>query len=97
MKILILSALSLALLAPASVAQASSRPSETSELHARFDPGLEALRAGGPQEASALRTDEREALREAEAADPALADLRAGGVIEILLILVLILLLLRLL
>src|SRR5690349_9978998 len=87
---------SLALLAPASAAQAISRPSEASELRARSDPGLLSLRGGRVQQATRLGEDERASLREAEAASPELSELRAGGVIELLLIIVLVLLILTL-
>jgi len=94
---------SLALLAPASAAQAISRPSEASELPseaselwARSDPGLLSLRGGRVQQATRLGESERASLREAEAASPELSELHAGGVIELLLIIVLVLLILTL-
>jgi hypothetical protein len=55
------------------------------------------LRAGQVQESTPLPAKERAALRAAEATSPGLADMRAGGTIEVLLIIVLILLILVLL
>lgn len=92
MKHLIYLLLSLALLAPASAAQVISRPSESSELRARFDPGLLSLRGGCVQQEGGLSLSERAALCKAEAASPELSDMRAGDTTEVLLIIVIVLL-----
>lgn len=92
MKLPIYLLLSLALLAPASAAQRVSRPSESSELHARCDPSLLSLRGGSVQQEGGLSENERAALCKAEAASPELSDLRAGDTTEVLLIIVIVLL-----
>jgi hypothetical protein len=70
--------------------QASGRridPALAEDLRSRGDPGLDALRAGRVDAPRLPPIDERLALREAEAGNAALLDLRAGdGVTTVLII-----------
>jgi hypothetical protein len=68
----------------------TSAPAE--ELRARFDPSLEDLKAGRARDFDRLHRDDRANLQAAQDQSPALLDMRAGGAIEILLVVALVLL-----
>jgi hypothetical protein len=53
-------------------------PAESAALHARFDPSLAGLRAGGVAGPADLAPHERAALAAAEQRSPGLAELRGG-------------------
>ena len=54
------------------------QPAESAALHARFDPSLAGLRAGGFAAPAEFSAHERAALATAQDRSPALADMRGG-------------------
>ena len=67
------------------------------ELRSRCDPGLESLRAGRAREDDRLTADDRANMLAAQERSAELLDMRAGGAVEILLVVALVLLILMLL
>ena len=73
----------------------TSRPIERAEeLKALCDPSLEGLRGGRSRQSDRLREDDRKELLAAQDRSPELLDLRAGGAVEILLVVAIVLLIL---
>jgi hypothetical protein len=73
----------------------ASRTSDpVQELRARCDPGLESMRAGRVRESDRLTIDDRANLLAAQERSAELLDMRAGGAVEVLLIVALVLLIL---
>jgi hypothetical protein len=88
--------LALVLLAPGAATRPLGMRAERSDLRARCDADLEALRAGKIEPPAPVRQDERAALRAAEARSHGLEDMRAGGVVGVLTVVLLVVLILLL-
>jgi hypothetical protein len=86
--------LTLVLLAPGAASGLHGMRAERIEVCTRTDAGLESMRAGKIEPPSPVCEDDRAALRAAEARSPGLEDMRAGGAVGVLAVVVLLLLIL---